>query len=68
MPQEKLTIVPVILHSENKSDNKPIASTTSSPIKSSSICTIKTANAEISFYNGVEEHIIQAIMKELRHW
>jgi hypothetical protein len=64
MPQEKLTIVPVTLHSENKS----IAPTTSSPTKSSSICTIKTVNAEISFYNGVEEHIIQAIMKELRHW
>lgn len=63
MSQEKLTIVPVTLHSENKS----ITSSSSSTI-SSSICTIKTANAEISFYSGVEEHIIQAVIKELRHW
>ncbi|WP_066298410.1 hypothetical protein [Bacillus sp. FJAT-29937] len=64
MPKEKLTIVPVTLHPENKS----IALSTSSSTGSSSICTIKTANAEISFYNGVEEHLIQTIMKELKHW
>lgn len=61
MPQEKLTIVPVSLHPENKYTSPPIS-------RSSSSCTIKTANAEISFYNGVEEHIIQTIMRELKHW
>lgn len=28
-------------------------------------CVIKTAVAEISFFNGVEERIIQAVIKEL---
>lgn len=64
MPQEKLTIVPVSLHPENKYTSPPI-----SPIsRSSSSCTIKTAKAEFSFYNGVEEHIIQTNMRELKHW
>ncbi|WP_042353479.1 hypothetical protein [Bacillus rubiinfantis] len=64
MPQEKLTIVPVTLHPENKC----ITSPTSSIISSSSNCTIKIANAEVTFYNGVEEHVIQTIMRELKHW
>jgi len=64
MPQEKLTIVPVSLHLENK-----CSPPWTSPIsRSSSSCTIKTATAEVSFYNGVEEHIIQTIMRELKHW
>jgi hypothetical protein len=28
---------------------------------------IKTAHAEVSFYSGVEEHVIQTIMRELKH-
>lgn len=47
MLQEKLKIVPVTLLPENK-----YTSPSTSPItRSSSICTIKTANTEISFYN-----------------
>ncbi|SCC58426.1 hypothetical protein GA0061087_11107, partial [Priestia flexa] len=55
MPQQKLTIVPVTLHP----DTKHSLSSTSSKDPSISICTIKTANAEISFYGGVGEHVIQ---------
>jgi hypothetical protein len=64
MPQERLTIVPVTLHPENNC----VSPSTSSTISSSGFCTIKLANAEIAFYNGVEEHIIQTIMKELKNW
>ena len=64
MPKEKLTIVPVTLHRKNIS--KPTSTPTVTG--SSSSCTIRTANAEVSFYNGVEEHIIQTIMRELKHW
>ncbi|TWI55897.1 hypothetical protein [Halalkalibacter nanhaiisediminis] len=48
MPQQKLTIVPVIQHSENKALDTPISPTT----LSNSVCTIKMATAEISFFNG----------------
>ncbi|MGB9343237.1 hypothetical protein [Trichococcus sp.] len=61
MPQQKLTIVPVTLHPDNKI---PFSSPVANP--SSISCTIKTANLEISFFNGVDEHIIQTIMKELK--
>ncbi len=61
MLTNKLTIVPVTL--------KPIADESSStiPLQNSSepSCVIKTASAEISFFNGVDERIIQMIMKEL---
>jgi len=60
MPTNKLTIVPVTLD--------PIHNTTSiqSPQQQSGpSCVIKTATAEISFFNGVDERIIQTIMKEL---
>ena len=61
MPTNKLTIVPVTLD--------PIIDTSSfqNPQQSSLVpsCIIKTVNAEISLFNGVDEHIIQAIMKEL---
>ncbi|WP_258535512.1 IS66 family insertion sequence element accessory protein TnpB [Bacillus sp. 03113] len=49
MSQQKLTIIPVTLHSENKVS----FTATSSPTSSNNACTIKTANAEISFFNGV---------------
>jgi len=61
MPQEKLTIVPVTLLPEYKN----ISSTSTS---SSGVCTIKAANVEITFHHGVEEHIIQTVMRELKHW
>ncbi|MBL5769323.1 hypothetical protein B5V88_16950 [Heyndrickxia sporothermodurans] len=63
MPEQKLTIVPVTLHSKNKD----YYSSTSSTASSNKACTIKTANIEISFNNGVDEHIIQTVMRELRH-
>lgn len=63
MPQQKLTIVPVSLHPKEE---------TSSPKKSVGIspnptCTIKTGTIEISFFNGIDEHIIQTVMKELKN-
>ncbi|WML28941.1 hypothetical protein RCG24_13020 [Neobacillus sp. OS1-32] len=63
MPQQKLTIVPVTLHSvnENVSSKNPVG------ISSNPTCTIKTGNVEISFFNGVDEHIIQTFMRELRN-
>ncbi len=63
MPQKKLTIVPVSLHTENKDLDTKISSTT----LSTSICMIKMANAEISFFNGVDERTIQTVMRELKH-
>jgi hypothetical protein len=30
-------------------------------------CTIKTATAEISFFNGVDKHIIEMVMMELKN-
>ncbi|AZU60269.1 hypothetical protein CHR53_02735 [Neobacillus mesonae] len=63
MPQQKLTIVPVTLHFENENTSA------SNPVVISSIptCTIKTGNAEISFFNGVDKHIIQTVMGELKN-
>jgi hypothetical protein len=63
MPQQKLTIVPVTLHSENKVSYSSPTLTTASK----NACTIKTANVEIFFSNGVDEHIIQTVMRELKH-
>ena len=64
MPQEKLTIVPATLLPESRCTAPSI-----SPLPDSTdICTIKTANAEVSFYNGVEEQVTQTIMRELKHW
>jgi hypothetical protein len=62
MPQQKLTIVPVSLHTENENtSSKNLAVPSTNPT-----CTIKAGNAEISFYNGVDEHIIQTVMRELK--
>lgn len=61
MPTTKLTIVPVYLDplpTENIATYTP--QQTAEPN-----CVIKTATAEISFFNGVDPHIIQAVMKEL---
>ncbi|RFA32195.1 hypothetical protein CAI16_08460 [Virgibacillus dokdonensis] len=63
MPEQKLTIVPVTLHSKNEN------STASYPEGPSfySTCTIKMGKVDISFSNGVDEHIIQTIMRELKN-
>ena len=60
MPDQKLTIVPVTLHPEYKN---PYPSHTDS----SSTCTIKLGKIEVSFANGVDEHIIQTVMRELKN-
>lgn len=61
MPTNKLTIVPVILD--------PLPTETSSILSSQYTagpsCVIKFAAVEITFFNGVDEHVIQAVMKEL---
>lgn len=59
MPKKPLTIVPVTLHPIQKTSLPNV-----SP-NSSGLCTIKLKNAEITFQNGVEERIIQTIMREL---
>lgn len=61
MPMNKLTIVPV------KLDPLPTESATfySSHDTAAPSCVIKTAETEIIFFNGVDERIIQTIMKEL---
>ena len=63
MPQEKLTIVPVTLHPDNEN-----TSATNPTVPSLNVtCTIKMANSEISFFNGVDEHIIQTVMRGLKN-
>ncbi len=61
MPQKTLTIVPVTLHPAPNANLSTVSST------SSDVCAIKLGNAEITFQNGVEERIIQTIMRELIH-
>ena len=61
MPTNKLTIVPIKLDpltNEMHSNHSPTCHAGPS-------CADKTATAEISFFNGVDERIIQTIMKEL---
>lgn len=62
MSTNKLTIVPV------KLDSLPTKTTSfhSSEYTAAVSCVIKTAEAEIAFFNGVDEHIIQTIIKELK--
>ena len=62
MPTNKLTIVPV------KIDPLPAVTTSNHSIQYTTdpSCVIKTTVAEISFFNGVDERIIQTIMKELK--
>ena len=61
MSTNKLTIVPV------KLDPLPIATSSfhSSQISAAPACIIKTDISEVTFFNGVDERIIQTIMKEL---
>ena len=62
MPTNKLTIVPV------KLDPLPVEPSSIHSIQSTAepSCVIKTVTAEIFFFNGVDERIIQTVMKELR--
>ena len=62
MATNKLTIVPVkldLLQVETSSFHSP-------PDTAAPACIIKTPVGEISFFNGVDESIIQIIMKELK--
>ena len=52
-------IVPVTLHPTEHIDQQDLSK---HPF---GLCTIKLAHAEINFQNGVEERIIQTIMREL---
>ena len=63
MPKDKLTIVPV------KLDPLPTESATlhSAQDTAAPSCIIKTTETEIIFFNGVDERIIQTIMKELKN-
>lgn len=61
MLEKKLTIVPVTLEPIN---DEPTSVSLPLPPSGTS-CVIKTATLEISFFNGVDERIIQTIMKEL---
>ncbi|MEK4229189.1 hypothetical protein [Solibacillus sp. FSL H8-0538] len=63
MPTTKLTIVPVSL--DPIIDESSFTNSPQSPSDPS--CVIKTATAVISFFNGVDEHIIQTIVKELNN-
>lgn len=62
MSTDKLTIVPVSL------DPLPTEVSTSvpSPVAAVPSCVIKTTFGEISLFNGVDEHIIHTIFKELK--
>lgn len=61
MPTTKLTIVPVTLDPIINN----LSSVTSQPQAHVPSCIIKSTDIEISFFNGVDEHIIQVIMREL---
>lgn len=59
MSQNPLVIVPVTLHPIVNTD---LPNVSSNP---SGLCTITLANAEITFQNGVEERIIQTVLREM---
>ncbi|HIZ71279.1 hypothetical protein [Pseudogracilibacillus sp. ICA-222130] len=63
MSHEELIIVPVTLHPEKKE------STLTTPPASSEtpVCTMKSGDLELSFFNGVDEHIIQTVIRELKN-
>ncbi|MGE8001330.1 hypothetical protein ACQKOF_22315 [Lysinibacillus sp. NPDC093190] len=63
MSTTKLTIVPVTL--DPITDNS--SSTTSPQNAPEPSCIIKTTGAKICLFNGVDERIIQTILKELNN-
>lgn len=65
MPKKKLTIVLVTFHHENQNTFSTAPELPALP-STNPTCTIRTCNTEIYFFNGVDEHIIQAVMRELK--
>ncbi|HHW37423.1 MAG TPA: hypothetical protein GXX18_09335 [Bacillales bacterium] len=63
MPQQILTIVPVTLQSKDKSTTE----INPAVLSSNPACMIKTATTKITFFNGVDERIIQTVMRGLKH-
>lgn len=63
MSHEELIIVPVTLYPEKEEP------TLVTPPESSAapVCTMKSGNLELSFFNGVDEHIIQTVIRELKN-
>ena len=59
LQEQSLVIVPVTLEPIQNIDQLNISE------NPSGFCTITLAHAEITFQNGVEERIIQTIMREL---
>lgn len=64
MPQQKPTIVPVTLHQDRNAPASSVA-TTNIPTPG---CIIKAASLEITFFNGADEHVIQTVVRELKHF
>lgn len=62
MPQQQPIIVPVQLHPEHES----YSINHSAVLPSEPICTIKTATVEISLFNGIDPHVVQAVMRGLK--
>lgn len=63
MSHEEPIIVPVTLHPEK--EDSTLAITQESSV--APVCTMKSGNLEFSFFNGVDEYIIQTIIRELRN-
>ena len=59
MPQQKPIIVPVQLHPEYENHS----ASHSAVLPSKLICTIKTPTVEISFFDGIDPHVVQVIMR-----
>ncbi|BAQ09273.1 hypothetical protein OXB_0925 [Bacillus sp. OxB-1] len=59
MPQKPLTIVPVTLYPASN-DSLPAVSS-----KSPGSCTVHFGHAEVTFQNGVEDRLIQTVIREL---
>ncbi|MHA6253474.1 hypothetical protein [Oceanobacillus sp. CAU 1775] len=62
MPHEELIIVPVTLHPKKK-----VVIPIESPGVPAPVCTVKSGSLELSFFNGVDEHIIQTVIRELKN-
>lgn len=65
MPNEELIIVPVRLHPEKKESTLELP--LESPAAPVPVCMMKSGNLELSFFKGVDEHIIQTVIRELRN-
>lgn len=60
MPQQKPIIVPIQLHAEQEFHS--VTHSAVPPLQP--ICTmIKTPTVEISFFDGIDPHVVQMIMK-----